>query len=62
MMKGLMSPTCIEPELETPVEEIEESVPSPVPSPQNTGANRRLRNVLTAIFEGHEEFLGWTPD
>jgi hypothetical protein len=23
---------------------------------------QRVRDLLIAIFEGHEEFLGWTPD
>jgi len=61
-----MSPTCIEPELETPVEEIveetEERIPSPELPPDEIGWKQRIRNLLVTIFEGHEEFLGWTPD
>jgi hypothetical protein len=27
-----------------------------------TGLKQRIRSMLAEIFEGHEEFLGWTPN
>lgn len=30
--------------------------------PKPAGPAKRIQNVLFAIFAGHEEFLGWTPD
>ncbi len=59
-----MSPTCIEPELETPVAAepmtVEESELAAEPEP--AGRTQRIRDLLVTIFAGHEEFLGWTPD
>jgi hypothetical protein len=33
-----------------------------VPTPKPVGRNERVREMLFEIFEGHEDFLGWTPD
>jgi len=30
--------------------------------PKPVGWKERIRETLAAIFAGHEEFLGWTPD
>ncbi len=57
-----MSPTCVDLELETPVEEIKQRTPSPELPPKEIDRKQRIRNLLFTIFEGHEEFLGWTPD
>jgi hypothetical protein len=27
-----------------------------------TGLRQRIEALLREVFEGHEEFLGWTPD
>jgi len=54
-----MAAPCIAPEVEIPVEKkplIRVSEPKPA------GPKQRVRDLLVAIFEGHEEFLGWTPD
>ena len=53
-----MSGTCIAPEPETTVEE----KPVRLEEPEPVGWKQRIRDRLVAIFEGHEEFLGWTPD
>lgn len=53
-----MSPTCLDPEPETLVEE--EYVRFDEPAP--VGRKQRLRDLLIAIFKGHEEYLGLTPD
>jgi hypothetical protein len=34
----------------------------PFSEPRETSLNERVRHVLQEIFEGYEEFLGWTPD
>jgi hypothetical protein len=47
-----------EPEVESPVEE----EPARIDEPKPIRRKRSIRDVLVAIFEGHEEFLGWTPD
>jgi hypothetical protein len=39
-----------------------EKKPAPVDRPTPVGFKQRVRNLLVAIFEEHEEFLGWTPD
>jgi len=36
--------------------------PAPAEEPKPVRRNARLRDLLTEIFAGHEEFLGWTPD
>jgi len=65
-----MPATMVEPEGEASVE------PSPKPAYQPTydptyepayeptpvSLKHRVRNLLVTIFEGHEEFLGYTPD
>jgi hypothetical protein len=35
---------------------------TPVNEPKPVGVKQRVQDLLVAIFEGHEEFLGWTPD
>jgi hypothetical protein len=44
----------VEPSIEVKTPAVRESKPA---SPKKTG-----RNLLAEIFEGHEEFLGLTPD
>ncbi|HTV66799.1 MAG TPA: hypothetical protein VMD98_14410 [Bryocella sp.] len=62
--EAFMSSTCVESELETPVEEepawVEE--PEPEPEPELPDRGHRIRDLLVNIFAGHEEFLGLTPD
>ena len=53
-----MASTIIAPEVESPVEKRPERVDEPKP----VGWKQWVRDLLVAIFEGHEEFLGWTPD
>jgi hypothetical protein len=53
-----MAAPSIAPQVEFPVEEkiVRTYEPTPiVPKPP-------VRNLLSEIFEGHEEFLGWAPD
>jgi hypothetical protein len=53
-----MAAANIAPQVEPPVEKkiVRTYEPKPVaPKPP-------VRNLLSEIFEGHEEFLGWTPD
>ncbi len=60
-----MPATMVELEVEIPVREVQlpvEDNPEPAFEPTPIGLEQRLRNLLVAIFEGHEEFLGWTPD
>lgn len=53
-----MAAPCIAPQLEPPVEEktLQAGEPKPVPPKQPA------RGIVSEIFEGHEDFLGWTPD
>src|SRR5271165_1717352 len=53
-----MGTTCVAPEVETPVEKTRVRIDQTKPA----GWKQRVRDLLIAIFEGHEEFLGWTPD
>lgn len=53
-----MAAPCIAPQLEPPVEK----KLTPADEPKPVGLKQRVRALLVAIFEGHEEFLGWTPD
>ncbi len=54
-----MAASCIAPpEVEPPVEEKIKRVRQPEP----VGPRRPLRDLLVKIFEGHQEFLGCTPD
>ena len=57
-----MSPVCIEPEVESPVEEERLHVDKAKSEPEPQGPKQRIRALLAEIFSGHEEFLGWTPD
>jgi hypothetical protein len=54
----MAAPPCIAPEVEPPVEE----QPVWADEPEPVGWKHRVRDILVAIFGGHEEFLGWTPD
>lgn len=56
--RHLMAAPCIAPPVEMPVEKI----PLRVSEPKPVSLKERIRALLVAIFEGHEEFLGWTPD
>jgi hypothetical protein len=53
-----MAAPCIAPQVEPPVEketcEVCETGPVAPEQPP--------RSILAEIFEGHEDFLGWTPD
>jgi len=57
-MPTLLEPEVLEPELETPVQETR----VPTELSQSSNLKQRFRNLMVTIFEGHEEFLGWTPD
>jgi hypothetical protein len=59
-----MAATIVAPEVESPVEEKRPPVdePASVEDPKPAGWKQRARDLLVAIFKGHEEFLGWTPD
>jgi len=50
--------TCIA----SPVTLRVEEKPVRVDEPGSLGWEQRVRALLVAIFEGREEFLGWTPD
>jgi hypothetical protein len=53
-----MATSCIAPQVKMHVEE----KLMPVSETRPAGLKQRIRDLLVAIFEGHEEFLGWTPD
>jgi len=53
-----MATTIVAPEVEPPVEK----EPMRVSEPKPLSLKQRIRDLLIAIFKGHEEFLGWTPD
>ena len=60
-----MPATMVEPEVETAVPEVHlpvEENPEPAFEPTPVGLKQRARNLLVAIFQGHEEYLGYTPD
>jgi hypothetical protein len=60
-----MPATMVEPEVEIHVPEVNlpvEENPEPALEPTAPGLKQKVRNLLAAIFEGHEEYLGWTPD
>ncbi len=60
-----MPATIIAPEEEPLVETRPAPIrtkPAPVDAPKPAGRKQRVRDLLVAIFEGHEEFLGWTPE
>jgi len=48
----------VAPEVELPVEK----KPPQFHEPKPVSLKQRVRDLLVEIFEGHEEFLGWTPD
>ena len=53
-----MATTCVAPEVETPVEK----KPVRAEEPKPVGWKQSVRELLIAMFQGHEEYLGWTPD
>jgi hypothetical protein len=53
-----MAAPCIAPPGEEPVVKKNEHVSEPKPVREKP----TLRDSLVEILEGHEEFLGWTPD
>jgi len=53
-----MATTMVAPEVEAPVDK----KPMRVSEPKPVSLKQRVRDLMIAIFEGHEEFLGWTPD
>ena len=53
-----MAATSIAPQVEPPV--VEKT--TQVSEPKALGPKPMGRDLLAEIFEGHEEFLGWTPD
>ncbi|MGO9518374.1 MAG: hypothetical protein ACLPND_15145 [Candidatus Korobacteraceae bacterium] len=53
-----MAAPCIAPPVEMRIEKKTVRVSELKPE----GLKQRVRDLLVAIFEGHEEFLGWTPD
>lgn len=54
-----MAATSIVPPVESPVEKKTLRTYEPKPVRPNPPAPKSL---LYEIFEGHEDFLGWTPD
>ncbi len=65
-----MPATMVEPEVEVSVEPspkrtyepMYEPAHEPADQPTPVSLKQRVRNLLVTIFEGHEEFLGYTPD
>ena len=55
-----MAAPCIAPPVEPPVENKEKT--AQVREPKPVVPKQRVRDLLVKIFEGHQEFLGWTPD
>jgi len=53
-----MATTIVAPEVEPPFEK----KPMRVSEPKPVSLKQRVRELLAAIFGGHEEFPGWTPD
>lgn len=53
-----MAGTCVAPEIESSVEE--EEIKSVEPRPLEP--KPPVRSLSTEIFEGHMEYLGYTPD
>jgi hypothetical protein len=52
----------VEPEVEVPVEPSAKPMYEPAYEPGPASLKQRIRHLLVTIFEGHEEFLGYTPD
>jgi hypothetical protein len=52
----------IAPEEESVLENETVKARKPKIEPKPAGPAKRIQNVLFAIFAGHEEFLGRTPD
>jgi hypothetical protein len=60
-----MPATMVEPEVEIAVPEVHlpvEENPELASEPMVLGLKQRAGNLLVAIFEGHEEYLGYIPD
>jgi hypothetical protein len=53
-----MAAPCIAPQVEPPVEK--ETLQ--VREPKQAASKQPPRSIPAEIFEGHEDFLGWTPD
>lgn len=45
-----------------PVKLVVEKITLQVCEPKSVGPKQRFRDLLVKIFQGHGEFLGWTPD
>jgi hypothetical protein len=56
--RNLMATPTIAPQLKVPVEKKASGLRESKP----IEPKRSVRNLLVEIFEGHEEFLGCTPD
>jgi hypothetical protein len=57
-----MPATMVEPEVEVPVGPSAKPMYEPAYEPGPASLKQRIRHLLVTIFEGHEEFLGYTPD
>ncbi len=55
-----MAAACTAPPVEPPVEKDEKTVQ--VRESKPVVPKQPVRDLLVKIFEGHQEFLGWTPD
>jgi hypothetical protein len=55
-----MAAPCIAPQIKPRIEEKTQTLP--VCEPKPIAPKHPFRDLLVEIFEGHEEFLGWTPD
>jgi len=53
-----MAVHCVAPQLEPPVEKN----PLQACEPKRVAPKNPFRDLLAKIFQGHEDFLGWTPD
>jgi len=53
-----MAAHCVAPQLEPPVEK----KPLQACEPKQVAPKKPSRDLLAKIFQGHEDFLGWTPD
>ncbi len=52
-----MAATCVAPEVESSVEKQTATAGKPGSKPE-----QRFEDLVMQIFQGHEEFLGYTPD
>ncbi|MFZ0286179.1 MAG: hypothetical protein WAL32_13195 [Terriglobales bacterium] len=56
-----MAAPCIAPPVALPVEKKSLQEPDWM-TPKPPVKKRPVRDLLVEIFQGHEEYLGWTPD